>query len=377
MVTGLFNRSSGPEAWPPNLGILRRPEFQRLLDRERNRSDRNNRPFSLLLIDIGGLDAPAIRKICHLVASRIRVTDDIGWFNEDHLGVLLPETDARGASKVASDLEKGFQRLSCPAPIRAYVYHGNLGLAPTEPQEVANQALLEPTQREVLQPGNGQSQALSSNQPILEVENMGELFLKPLPWWKRLEDIVGSLLALIVFSPVFLLIAIGIKLTSKGPVIFKQKRVGRGGKVFTFYKFRTMYVGAEERKKELLPFNEMDGPVFKMKKDPRVTPFGRFLRRTSLDELPQLWNVLKGDMTLVGPRPPTVDEVPKYAAWHRRRLDVTGGITGIWQVSGRNEVPFEEWMRMDARYIRKTSLWTDLKILIKTIWAVISGRGAS
>lgn len=201
--------------------------------------------------------------------------------------------------------------------------------------------------------------------------------MKPLPWWKRVEDIVGSVAALVVFSPVFLVIAVLVKLTSPGPVIFRQKRAGSGGKPFDFYKFRTMYMDAEERKEELRDQNEQDGPVFKIRNDPRITPLGRVLRRSSLDEIPQLWNVLKGDMTLVGPRPPTLDEVPHYRAWHRRRLEMTGGITGIWQVSGRNEVPFEEWMRMDVRYSRKRSVFLDFKLLFKTVWAVFSGRGAA
>ncbi len=378
MLGGLFSRrgaepgSSGPTT--PHLGILRRFEFQRLLDRERCRSDRNAHPFSLVLFDIEGKEAADLRRLCHLLASRIRLTDDVGWFNDDHIGVLLPDTPAAGAWAFVTDLRRSLERIACSVPVRVFTYGGQSHRAMTEeaspqPSAVAPSAGYEEVREPPPAPANAGS--------VPPAEDMVELFLKPLPWWKRVEDILGSLAALVVFSPLFLLIAIGVKLSSPGPVIYKQKRVGRGGKVFTFYKFRTMYVGAEERKQELAPLNEMDGPVFKIRNDPRVTPFGRFLRRSSLDEIPQLWNVLKGDMTLVGPRPPTPDEVPKYDRWHRRRLEMTGGITGIWQVSGRNEVPFTEWMRMDARYLRTISVWTDLKILVKTIWAVVTGRGAA
>jgi len=369
----------------PHLGILRRHEFHRLLDRERCRSDRNSHPFSLVLLDIEGQEPANLRRLCHLLASRIRLTDDVGWFNDDHIGVLLPDTPEDGANTFVKDLRRSLERLSCEVGIRFYTYGGGaisretLSRRPTHPALAAS-ALGEPYREIQTQESTNETREAAGPAEVpadIPAEDMRDLFLRPLPWWKRVEDILGSLAALVVFSPLFLLIAIGVKLSSPGPVIFRQRRVGRGGKTFTFYKFRTMYVDAEQRKKELLSKNEMDGPVFKMRNDPRVTPFGRFLRRTSLDELPQLWNVLLGDMTLVGPRPPTPDEVPYYDRWHRRRLDVMGGITGLWQVSGRNEVPFQEWMRMDARYIRKTSLWTDFKILVRTVWAVLSRRGAA
>lgn len=368
MLGGIFNKRGedlGPEdpTFLP-LGILRRPEFQRLLDRERCRSDRNAHPFSLVLFDVEGKGAAELKKLCALLLARVRVTDDVGWFNDDLVGVLLPDTPAEGASAFAADVARSLERVGCSTPVRVFTYVGQSHKA------IEGTRSADSGKSDTVQPA-------AQPEELPPVEDMRQLFLKPLPLWKRLEDIIGSLIALIVFSPLMLLIAIGVKLSSPGPVIYKQKRVGRGGKVFTFYKFRTMYVGADQMKADLLAFNEMDGPVFKMRNDPRVTRFGRFLRKSSLDELPQLWNVLKGDMTLVGPRPPTPDEVPKYERWHSRRLEVTGGITGIWQVSGRNEVPFQEWMRMDARYVRRTSFWLDLKILVKTIWAVITGRGAA
>ena len=194
---------------------------------------------------------------------------------------------------------------------------------------------------------------------------------------KRAIDVVGSLVGMVLLSPVFLGIALAVKLTSPGPVIFAQVRVGRYGRHFRFYKFRSMYVDAEERKKELLAKNESkDGVIFKMKDDPRITKVGKFLRRTSLDELPQLWNVFIGDMSLVGPRPPVPKEVQEYTLEDRKRLDVIPGITCLWQIRGRSEIPFHEQVRLDKEYILAPSVWTDIKILLKTIPAIIGGKGA-
>ena len=194
---------------------------------------------------------------------------------------------------------------------------------------------------------------------------------------KRTIDVFGSLVGMILLSPVFLGIALAVKLTSPGPVIFAQVRVGRYGRHFRFYKFRSMYVDAEERKKELLAKNESkDGVIFKMKDDPRITKVGKFLRRTSLDELPQLWNVFIGDMSLVGPRPPVPKEVQEYTLDDRKRLDVIPGITCLWQIRGRSEIPFHEQVRLDKAYIMAPSIWTDIKILLKTVPAIIGGKGA-
>jgi lipopolysaccharide/colanic/teichoic acid biosynthesis glycosyltransferase len=181
---------------------------------------------------------------------------------------------------------------------------------------------------------------------------------------------------LFFFSPVFLIVSILIKTDSKGPVFFRQQRVGYNGRLFTCLKFRTMINNAEESRDELLHLNEMTGPVFKITHDPRMTRMGRFLRQTSLDELPQFINVLKGDMSLVGPRPPLPSEVEQYQCEDRRRLSMKPGITCLWQVSGRSNIPFEKWMELDKEYIDNWSLKLDLKILVKTIPAVLRGSGA-
>jgi len=194
---------------------------------------------------------------------------------------------------------------------------------------------------------------------------------------KRSLDIAVSFMVLALAFPVIVLVATAIKLTSPGSIVFRQKRIGLNGRMFTLYKFRTMIEDAHERRGEVRHLNEMTGPVFKSKADPRITRVGRILRRFSLDELPQLWNVLKGDMSLVGPRPPIPEEVASYHRWHRRRLSMKPGLTCLWQISGRNNVDFDRWMRLDLQYIDNWSPSLDLKILLRTIPAVLSGRGAS
>lgn len=193
---------------------------------------------------------------------------------------------------------------------------------------------------------------------------------------KRAFDLVVSVLALVLTAPLFLLIAVAIRLDSPGPIFFGQERSGLNGRRFKLWKFRSMVVDAEAHLERLREANEMSGPVFKMSHDPRVTRVGRILRKTSLDELPQFWNVLLGQMSVVGPRPPLPTEVAQYERWHRRRLSVKPGITCTWQVSGRNEIDFEDWMQLDLAYIDQWSLWLDVKILARTIPAVLFGRGA-
>lgn len=194
---------------------------------------------------------------------------------------------------------------------------------------------------------------------------------------RRLIDVVLAGLILLIFGPIFMIpTALLIKLTSKGPILFKQTRCGLNGRQFVMYKFRSMVDNAEQLRVELEALNEMDGPVFKSSCDPRVTTVGRIIRRRSIDELPQLFNVLRGDMSLVGPRPPLPQEVARYQRWQRRRLSMKPGMTCLWQVSGRNEVSFEDWMKLDLTYIDNWSLLLDLKILLKTVPVVLIGRGA-
>ena len=193
---------------------------------------------------------------------------------------------------------------------------------------------------------------------------------------KRIIDLVCSLIGIIALSPVFLIVGIIIKLDSKGSAIFSQKRVGKGGKEFKMYKFRSMVVNAEELKEKLLHQNEMSGPMFKMKDDPRITKIGRFIRKTSIDELPQLINVIKGDMSLVGPRPSLPKEVAKFEPWMMRRLDVKPGLTCYWQVSGRNNIDFDDWMKLDIKYVEDRSIKLDIKLIFKTFFVLFGDKNA-
>ncbi|WP_394186734.1 sugar transferase [Metabacillus halosaccharovorans] len=194
---------------------------------------------------------------------------------------------------------------------------------------------------------------------------------------KRIIDSTGAILGLILFAFLFLIIAVAIKLEDpKGPVFFSQTRVGKDGTEFKMYKFRSMVSNAEEVLKDLLKYNEVSGAMFKMKDDPRVTKVGKFIRKTSIDELPQLWNVLKGDMSLVGPRPPLPREVSDYTDYDKQRLLVTPGCTGLWQVSGRSNIGFNEMVELDLRYINERSFWFDLKILFKTVVVLLGSKDA-
>lgn len=195
-------------------------------------------------------------------------------------------------------------------------------------------------------------------------------------FFKRTMDILCSLTGLILLAPLFLIVGILIKFESKGPVFFAQERIGRHGNTFKMYKFRSMVVNAEELKEKLHCKNEMSGPMFKMKDDPRITKLGKFIRKTSIDELPQLFNVLKGEMSLVGPRPSLPKEVEKFENWMMTRLEVKPGLTCYWQVSGRNDIDFEDWMKLDVRYVKERSTLVDIKLILKTFFVLFGDEHA-
>lgn len=209
-------------------------------------------------------------------------------------------------------------------------------------------------------------------QPLTVTPNTSKAYL----FWKRALDICASLAGLVVLSPLFLVVALLIYREDRGKVFFSQERNGRNNRVFRMYKFRSMVANAPALRQELGKYNELDGPAFKMKDDPRITRIGAFLRRTSLDELPQLVNVLKGEMSLVGPRPLPTYETAQCNAYQMQRLLVKPGITCYWQISGRSDISFDQWIEMDLRYIRQASFWTDIRILLLTVKAVVTGKGA-
>lgn len=219
------------------------------------------------------------------------------------------------------------------------------------------------------------------NEELIRVRENNEENYKSFSLYKFLKrwvDILGALVGLILLSPILIIVSILIKLEDpKGKIIFCQKRVGKQGKVFNMYKLRSMVHNAEELKASLMKQNEMSGPMFKMKNDPRITKIGKFIRKTSIDELPQLINILKGDMSLVGPRPSLPKEVEQFEPWMMQRLDVTPGLTCFWQVSGRNDIDFEEWMNLDIKYVEERNFWLDITLIFKTFFVLFGDRSAS
>ena len=245
-------------------------------------------------------------------------------------------------------------------------------------QYVREEAISINQEPEKLQYVNVERESVDGNPEHVKVHRESVLHDKKAYWiGRRLQDIVFSSIALMVLWPVMLIIAILIFIDDpKGSPVFSQLRCGRNGKEFKFYKFRSMCVDAEDKLEELLKHNEMDGPAFKIKEDPRITRIGRFLRKTSLDELPQLWNILKGDMSIVGPRPPLPREVAQYDEYQRQRLYITPGLTCYWQIQPkRNDLSFEEWMELDIKYVRERSFLVDWKIIFGTVKAVLFGEG--
>lgn len=338
-------------------GLLSPEQLARVLERERARSDRTGEVFTLAVLAVGKQKSAreTLAHLARILQRRLRLTDDAGLLDHRRIGVVLPATPVSGAWTVVDDVcvcvPAGLPLPECSV----YCYPSDWPAA-----ENGGEAKDE-------EPVDAQRPA----------QAMDQLFVRRLPLWKRLIDVAGASVGLLLLTPLFALTALAIKVASPGPVFFRQKRSGLGGREFAMLKFRSMVADAEARKRQLMALNEQDGPAFKIKDDPRVTRIGRFLRRTSIDELPQLWNVLRGDMSLVGPRPLPCNETEACQGWLRRRLDVTPGLTCIWQVRGRSTVSFAEWVRMDVQYIRSRSFGGDLKLLLQTVPAVVSRRGAS
>ena len=345
--------------------------FHALVFRERARADRNGRAFTLASFQLPRSAAGQrnLLRLAHIAMDRSRLTDDVGWFDSHMIAALLPETTTQGAWVYAQGVAEAFEAKFGAFPeVKIYTYPTNW--VDRSPRTEAEAPAVATVKGHASVPADE-----PMPHPVMAL-SLERLFLRPIPLVKRAIDLVGATLGFVLLSPVLIAAAVAVKATSPGPVFFSQKRAGLGGEPFVMYKFRSMHTDAEKRKADLAHLNEQDGPAFKMKNDPRITKIGRFIRKASIDELPQLINVLKGEMSLVGPRPPTFDEVAKYEAWYRRRLEVTPGLTCIWQVYGRSKVSFEDWMRMDARYVHSRNLWGDLKLLVNTIPAVLFGKGA-
>jgi len=370
--------SSRPSTSSASGEVLSERAFQRLICQERKRSERSYRPFVLLLIETGqGLPSETNRRILlnlpRALREATRETDATGWYRTDSvMGVMFTEIVADNDPPLSAILSR----------------IGSVLRERLDAEQFSHIKFSFHVFPDDWDPQNPDGPSNTTFYPDLEKRETTKRFGR---MTKRLLDIVGSLSLLVLLSPIVAVITAAIKLTSCGPVHFKQKRIGERGRPFTFLKFRTMYFENDssqhkEYVRQLIagrapkqPTNgngKGDG-IFKLTNDPRITSVGRFLRRTSLDELPQLLNVLRGEMSLVGPRPPLPYEVEAYATWHRRRLlEAKPGITGLWQINGRSRVGFDEMVRLDLRYARECSPWLDLKILWQTPRAVIGGDGA-
>jgi lipopolysaccharide/colanic/teichoic acid biosynthesis glycosyltransferase len=357
LATGTIARGSAHE-------ILARDPFIRELEREKRRADRSKTPLSMVRWHVQADDrgpGTAIRLVNIVNGSR-RETDVVGELGAGVVGVLLPGTSEDGANVFVGKIAERTRDIAASTTVSTYpddvfdsVARGQA--APDEAAELDDQSV-------------ASSRAFEDS-------------------LKRAIDVVLSLVMLVALAPLMVGTAIAIAVTSRGPVIFRQSRLGKGGTPFDFYKFRSMrpsnddsihreYVSSLIQGKHADINQETSAkPLFKIKNDPRITPIGRFIRSTSIDELPQLFNVLKGDMSLVGPRPPLAYEAAQYQSWHLRRiLEIRPGITGLWQVEGRSRVSFDEMVRMDLRYIRTRSLALDLKLLVRTVSVVVNRKGA-
>lgn len=345
-------------------------DFLRLLYLERRRSERSSRPLCLILlegVEIPEVDTPetAFQQVFEILRSSVRETDTIGWYKQKcTLGILFSELNSADKLVVNTLRVKVSSVVTVAlAPKLASRIRISVHVFPS-----SNDLSASPTDLTLYPDLPHQSQARKTAHVL-----------------KRVIDIAGSLFLLCLLAPLMMVVALAIKLNSKGPVIFRHVRVGQHGKPFSFWKFRSMYVDNDAAiHKDYVtnfisrgqPASETE-PVYKITNDPRITPVGGFMRKTSLDEIPQLWNVLRGEMSLVGPRPPLPYELDCYALWHRRRIfEAKPGITGLWQVTGRSRTTFNEMVRLDLRYVQQWSIWLDIKILLQTPKAVLMGEGA-
>jgi len=371
---GLPNARPDPREEGAGLGMLAQGMFRKLLCFERRRAERSGRHFVLMLLHPGNLlataNARAVPKLVSIISASTRDTDIMGWYKDDSvIGVIFTEVSADDKSSVQTLSGKLTDAL-----------HSGLTVPEISEIKVTFHVFPEDWDEDPEDPITA----------TLQMALATEVNRKPISRLvKRLMDMGGSVLGLLLCLPLFVIIAISIKLTSRGPVLFKQVRLGQYGRKFTFLKFRSMYVNSDYRIHEEYVTQFIMGSagaaqtagteqkVYKLTADPRITPVGRFLRNSSLDELPQFLNVLLGEMSLVGPRPPLVYEFERYDLWHRQRLlAAKPGITGLWQVDGRSRVKFDEMVRLDIRYARSWSLWLDLRILLQTPRAVLSRNGA-
>jgi lipopolysaccharide/colanic/teichoic acid biosynthesis glycosyltransferase len=375
-------------------------EFCQRIREERSRSDRSGLPFSLIIISLENIPTDEARTLTRAIVkfdSKLRLSDVMGWYDRKVLGIILPGAREEEARNVLNRLKSFVISSNKALNVREIIKNDGNFTIMEYPRDVWDCLWNGGNNPDQNNPGNNDDR--NTNSPLSRykfLERSSLLWRKhrtenSLLFYdvsKRLIDLILGSMLLLAFLPLMLLIALLIKTTSRGPVLYRQTRIGRFGREFTFYKFRTMYHNCDEKMHRdyvlRLIKNRAEKKVsnnrsyFKLVDDPRITPLGRILRKTSLDELPQLFNVLKGDMSLVGPRPPIPYEVEQYDVWQLRRvLDVKPGLTGLWQVSGRASTTFDEQVRLDLRYVANHSLWMDILILLRTFKAVCNMEGAA
>ena len=356
--------------------VFSEQKFQFELEKERARVERRieTSQFSLVLLTIPSVDVVTQILVGDLYR-RLRITDCIGWC-ERRLAVLLPETGRPGAERVADNLQEIAARYELDFDPQVLVYPDDDLLAVTSFELSDKSPHPDSWNDDDMDQGPGERE-LEPASAIRDEGGFSEFKTSlPTPLWKRLIDVFGASAGLICLTPLFAVAGMAVWFSSPGPVFFRQLREGKDGKKFHIYKFRTMCNNAEALKKSLRHRSEQDGPAFKLEQDPRLTTVGKYLRRSCIDELPQLINVLKGDMSLVGPRPLPIDESAECEVWQRRRLMVLPGITCVWQVRGNRNIKFADWMRMDMEYLEKRSLWFDLRLIAETVLAVVLHRGS-
>ena len=356
--------------WTPLL--LNQRQLQRLLSKERMRADRDSSCFGLIILRV--IDLKSVRattlKLAKLLHRRLRDTDEKGHLNYGRIGVVLPATGEDGTQLVLADILRRAAELGLPIEGEAFVY-------PERPKRVNSSNTHSDnscSDTVAMLPDEIEEAAFQAVEHTALKPVPAAMLAAAYPTWKRILDITAASIGLLLSLPIILVAAALIRLTSRGSAFFAQQRIGYLGQPFWIYKLRTMVVNAEALKGELLERNERDGPAFKMRNDPRITPVGRILRSTGLDELPQLWNVLVGDMSIVGPRPLPVSEAEQCEPWQRARMNTKPGLTCYWQLAKSRNVSFTEWMRLDMRYARARTLWLDFKLIVSTFSAVILGR---
>ncbi|HQO77092.1 MAG TPA: sugar transferase [Thermodesulfobacteriota bacterium] len=366
--------------------VYAREEFRRILDRERARTDRTGQGFALTIMQVPNSsgNCAGLSMILQALQQRIRFSDVLGWFSDNQLGILLYGANAATARKVTLEIFATLPASLSSLPFQVDAYPSDLPVksASSSQQQHRSPSSFKASGKKSDVDGRIDNSVLRNHgdnphSPLPPSAPLMNYLGCPLPIWKRSVDIIGSSCGLLLLSPLFLLVAILIKAVSPGPVFYKQKRIGYLGKPFTFWKFRTMEHGADshEHKKHMSMLINSEQPMTKLDvRDRKIIPYiGRLLRNSCIDELPQLINVLAGEMTLVGPRPCLPYEYDEYLLWHKRRVCHVPGMTGLWQVNGKNGITFTEMVRTDITYERRRSPWLDFRILLKTI-SVVAGQ---